>query len=60
MSVGFITGDGVASLYLATTSHCDADRLLAQAASLRSLLAQVQKVRSGKRAVRRQRTNPDQ
>ncbi len=44
--------DGVASLYLATVSHCDADRLLAQAASLRSLLSQVQKVRLGKRAVR--------
>jgi hypothetical protein len=51
--------DGVASLYLATVSHCDADRPKAQAASLRSLLSQIQKGRSGKRAVRRQRTNPD-
>jgi hypothetical protein len=50
--------DGVAALYLASMSHCDADRLMAQAASLRSLLSQVQKVRSGKRTVRRQRTNP--
>ena len=42
--------DGVAALYLATTSHCEADRLQAQAASLRSLLSQFQTVRSGKRA----------
>jgi hypothetical protein len=39
--------DGLAALYLATMSHCDADRLLAQAASLRSLLSQF---RASKRA----------
>ena len=50
--------EGLAALYLAATSHCDADRLLAQAASLLSLLSQVKKGRCGKRAVRRQRTNP--
>jgi hypothetical protein len=50
--------DGLAALYLATMTHCDADRLLAPAASLRSLLSQVKKVRSSKKAVRRQRTNP--
>jgi hypothetical protein len=48
--------DGLAALYLATTSHCEAERLEVQAASLRSLLSQFQTARSGKRAVRRKPT----
>jgi hypothetical protein len=51
--------EGLAALYLAATSHCEADRLLAQAASLLSLLSQVKKGRGGKWAVRRQRANPN-
>jgi predicted transcriptional regulator len=48
--------DGVAALYLATTAHCEADRLQAQAESLRSLLSQFQKVRSGNKEIRRKPT----
>jgi hypothetical protein len=47
--------DGLAALYLATMSHCDADRLLAQAASLRSLLSQF---RASKRAALRKQPKP--
>jgi hypothetical protein len=50
--------EGVAALYLATTAHCEADRLQAQAESLRSLVSQFQKVRPGKGAVRRKPTKP--
>jgi DNA-binding PadR family transcriptional regulator len=50
--------DGLAALYLATTSHCEAERLQAQAASLRSLLSQFRKVRSGKKAARPKQTKP--
>lgn len=44
---------GAAAFYLTTTSHCEADRLQAQASSLRSLLSQFGKTWPGKSGARR-------
>jgi hypothetical protein len=51
--------DGVAALYLSTTSRCEASRLQAHADTLRALLSQLRGTPAGKRSVRRKPSRPD-